>query len=312
MATESPSISVVVATRDRGELAASAVRSILACRPQARAVWIVDQSRDGRTADALAGLAADGSVRYLRSDTKGLSRAHNLAIARTDTDLVAITDDDCEVPGDWLDQIGRGFALDPRVGVVFGAVVAGEHDPAVGYVPAYSRDAPFLARSPRDKWRIEGMGACMAIRRSTWESLGGFDERLGPGADFPAAGEGDFAYRALRSGWWIYETPAIAVLHHGFRSTAEGRVLFVRYALGTGAMMIKHLRCGTPGSARLLGRMAWRWARGRRPPGLQLGSHDAPAGRLSGFARGFVAGAVARIDRERCLYLAGPVGQAIE
>ncbi|HYO46175.1 MAG TPA: glycosyltransferase, partial [Gemmatimonadota bacterium] len=299
-------------TRDRGELAASAVRSILACSPPARAVWIVDQSRDGRTADALAGLVADGSVRYLRSSTKGLSRAHNLAITRTDTDLVAITDDDCEVPGDWLDQIARGFALDPRVGVVFGAVAAGEHDAAAGYVPAYSRDAPFLARSPRDKWRIEGMGACMAIRRSTWESLGGFDERLGPGADFPAAGEGDFAYRALRSRWWIYDTPAIEVLHHGFRSTAEGRVLLVRYARGTGAMMIKHLRCGTPGAARLLGRMAWRWARRRRPLGLRLGSDDTPAGRLGGFARGFAAGAVARIDRDRCLYREDPLTREVE
>jgi GT2 family glycosyltransferase len=181
-------------------------------------------------------------------------------------------------------------------------VVAGEHDRAAGYVPAYLRQAPFLARSPRDKWRIEGMGACMAIRRSTWESLGGFDERLGPGADFPAAGEGDFAYRALRSGWWIYDTPAIEVLHHGFRTADEGRVLLVRYAHGTGAMMIKHLRCRTPGSTRLLARMAYRWALRRRPPGLRLGSDDTPRGRLSGFARGFAAGAFARIDRERCLY----------
>jgi GT2 family glycosyltransferase len=146
------------------------------------------------------------------------------------------------------------------------------------------------------------MGACMAIRRSTWESLGGFDAMLGPGADFPAAGEGDFAYRALRAGWWIHDTPAIRVVHGGFRSAEEGRTLLEQYARGTGAMMAKHLRCRTPGAWRLLGRMASRWVLRRRPPGLQLGPVDVPLGRLGGFARGFARGAVAGIDRERCLY----------
>jgi len=300
--SEPPAISVVVATRDRGHLAASAVRSILACSPQPREVWVVDQSRDGRTADAIADLAADGRTRYLRSDTEGLSRAHNVAIGRATSELVAITDDDCEVPADWLGQIADAFAVDPRIGVVFGTVVAARHDGSGGYIPAYSRDAPFLARSPHEKWRIEGMGACMAIRRSTWESLGGFDAKLGAGADFDAADGGDFAYRALRSGWWIYDTPAVRVVHHGFRTAEEGRALLVQYARGTGAMMVKHLRCRTPGSARLLARMAWRWVLRRRPPGLRLGARDAPVGRLVGFARGFAAGALAPVDRERCLY----------
>jgi GT2 family glycosyltransferase len=298
---ETPSISVVVATRDRGREAASAVRSILACSPSPREVLVVDQSRDARTFDALAGLA--GQVRYHRSETEGLSRAHNLAIARTTSELIAITDDDCEVPADWLARIADAFAVDPRVGVVFGTVVAAGHDLAAGYIPAYSRDASFLARRPQDKWRIEGMGACKAIRRSTWESLGGFDVMLGTGAEFPAAGEGDFAYRALRSGWWIHDTPSIRIVHRGFRTNAEGRALLVRYAEGTGAMMAKHVRCRTPGAARYLGRMALRWVMRRRPPGLRLGPRDSPLGRLSGFARGFARGAFARIDRDRCLYL---------
>jgi GT2 family glycosyltransferase len=299
---ETPSISVVVATRDRGPQAATAVRSILACCPAPREVWVVDQSRDARTSEALAGLAG-GRLRYHRSDTEGLSRAHNLAVARTSSEVIAITDDDCEVPADWLARIADAFAVDSRVGVVFGTVVAAGHDAVAGYIPAYSRDTPFLARRPQDKWRTEGMGACMAIRRSTWESLGGFDAMLGPGADFPAAGEGDFAYRALRSGWWIHDTPAIRIMHRGFRTNEEGRALLVRYACGTGAMMAKHLRCRTPGASQFLGRMALRWVLRGRPPGLQLGPRDSPLGRLSGFARGFALGARARIDRDRCLYL---------
>lgn len=309
---ESPSISVVVATRDRGSGVARAVRSILACRPPPREIWVVDQSRDDRTAEAMAGITDDERVHYLRSRTAGQSRAHNLAIARADAELIAITDDDCEVPIDWLERLDEAFAVDPRVAVVFGNVVAADHDSQKGFVPAYSRDTPFLAREPRDKWRIEGMGACMAIRRKAWKDLGGFDEMLGPGGRYPAAGEGDFAIRALRAGWFVYETPTTAVVHHGFRSTAEGRALIAGYACGTGAMMAKHIRCGSPGAGRLLARMAWRWIRRRRPEAVGLGSDYTPLVRLRGFARGFLSGARAPLDRERWLYRGNPSTQEVE
>jgi GT2 family glycosyltransferase len=226
----------------------------------------------------------------------------NLAIAAVDAELVAITDDDCEVPRDWLVRFARAFALDPRVAIVFGNVRAAAHDARDGFVPAYARTEPFIAKKPLDKWQIEGLGACMAIRRAAWEALGGFDEMLGPGAPYPAAGEGDLVLRALRAGWWVYETPDIEVLHHGFRSRREGRDLVAGYARGTGAMMAKHIRCRSPGARRLLARMALRWLRRGRPEALHLGSNDAWTSRLGSFAAGFLAGARTPIDRERWLF----------
>ena len=190
-------IPVVIATRDRGDAVAVAVRSLLRCHPSPRGIWVVDQSRDERTAEAMAALG-DPRLHYLRSRTVGQNRAQNLAIAGLDAELVAITDDDCEVPPDWLARFERAFALDPRVAMVFGNVRAAAHDERAGFVPSYARTSPFLAKTPIDKWRVEGMGACMAIRRAAWEALGGFDEMLGPGAPYPAAGESDLVFRALR------------------------------------------------------------------------------------------------------------------
>src|SRR5204862_288707 len=111
------------------------------------------------------------------------------------------------------------------------------HDPATGFVPSYVRDEPFLARSLVDKAKIDGMGACMALRRRIWTELGGFDERFGAGGPFHAADEGEFALRALQAGWFVYETPAVSVLHRGFRGRTEAHALVHRYAYGTGAMM---------------------------------------------------------------------------
>jgi hypothetical protein len=250
----------------------------------------------------MAAFAGDASVHYVRSTTVGQSRALNFVIAGLDAGLIAITDDDCEVPADWLARLERAFALDPRIAIVFGNVRAAAHDAREGFVPAYSRTEPFTARKPLDKWRIEGLGASMAIRRAAWEALGGFDEMLGAGALYPAGGEGDLVLRALRAGWWVHETPDIEVLHRGFRSRREGRALVAGYARGTGAMMAKHIRCRSPGARRLLARMAWRWLRRGRPEGLDLGTDGAWTSRLASFAGGFLAGVRAPIDRERWLF----------
>ena len=286
-------VTVVIATRDRGASIACALASLAAGSRAADAVVIVDQSRDDRTAAAVRPFLHDACIRYLRSPTAGLARAHNVAIAEVATELVAITDDDCEVSADWLAQIVRAFAREPRVGLVFGSVLPVAHDPALGFVPGYRRTQAVLARTLRDRAEIDGMGACMALRRRVWADLRGFDERFGAGGPFRAANEGEFAWRALHAGWWVYETPDVSVLHRGVRSRREARTLVRGYAYGTGAMMAKHVRAGTPYAPRLLGTMAWRWLRGRVHGAVRIGGGRHRLLRLGGFVRGFATGALA-------------------
>jgi len=183
---------------------------------------------------------------------------------------------------------------DPRIGLVFGGVLPMPHDPATGFVPSYVRQDAFLARSLVDKAKIDGMGACMALRRRIWTDLGGFDERFGAGGPFQAADEGEFALRALKAGWFVYETPTASVIHRGLRGRTEAQALVHRYAYGTGAMMAKHVRARTPHAKRLLGTMAWRWALGRMHSAVRIGGGRRRWLRLDGFVRGFVAGALAR------------------
>lgn len=293
VAASAPAVTVVVATRGRGDSVVRTLRSVGTNRSVPYEVVVLDQSADEATATAVTPHLVDARIRYVRSTSVGLARARNLAIATATTELIGLTDDDCEVPPDWLDGLLDAFATDARIGVVFGNVMPAEHDRRAGFVPSYVRATPFLARSPRDKAGSDGMGACMALRRSLWERLGGFDERFGAGARFRAADEGELAMRALAAGWLVYETPALRVVHHGFRDRGAGRELVHAYTYGAGAMMATHLRRRTPQAGRLLATMAWRWASGRVHDAVRLGGGRHRVLRLRAFTQGFVAGVVA-------------------
>ena len=118
-------------------------------------------------------------MRYFRQANKGLSVARNVGMQLAAGEVIAYTDDDCEVAADWLQKLEAAFAVDGRVGIVFGNVLAGPHDAAAGFVSAYVQKTPALARGLQDKNRVDGAAACMALRRSAWRALGGFDETLG-------------------------------------------------------------------------------------------------------------------------------------
>jgi GT2 family glycosyltransferase len=295
-------MAVFLPTRDRGATPAAAVRSILAAGGPLSEIVVIDQSRDDRTVAALAPFLDDPRLTLLRSRSAGLARARNEGFAACRSELVAMTDDDCEATPGWLAALADVFASDDRIGVVFGSVLAADYDPGVGFVPAYTVLGRRVDRGRDPRRRIDGIGACMAIRRRTWVEIGGFDEFLGAGARFRAADEGDFALRALAAGWYVGETPEGAVIHHGFRPWAEAEELVRGYARGTGAMMAKHLRRRTGGAPRLLSRMAWSWVRGRTHEAARLDGTPHRLLRLGAFAGGFAEGLRLPVDPASCRY----------
>lgn len=293
-------VSVVIATRSRPEMAAQALRSVLANGEPPFEVVIVDQCQDRTTVSALGALLDDPRVRYVWTASAGTTRAHNLAIACSQGEIIAITDDDCEVPPNWVAELVAAFHRDERIGVVFGNVVAAPHDSNAGFVPSYTRCEPRLIERLHPR---TGIGACMGVRRSAWDALGGFDELLGPGGRFRAANEGDLALRALAGGWAVYETPRVSVVHHGFRSRSEARKLIAAYAYGTGAMVAKHVRCRTPQISRLFVRMGFEWSRGGLHPASRIGNALNRQLRLTAFLRGFLAGRTVPVDTRACVFI---------
>jgi len=295
-------ITAVIATRDRGKAIDAAAQSILANRHPALRLVVVDQSRDDASESALLGLRSDPRLTYLRSDTIGLSRARNIGLRLAETELVAFTDDDCEVSHDWLQKLQSVFEQHPEVAVVFCSVRPGPHDQTVGFIPSYECRGTRVIHTIAEKPRARGIGAGMAVRRQPVLVLGGFGEQLGAGARFPAGEDGDIAVRSLIGGFAVCETDRTFVTHHGFRTWAEGKHLARRDWLGIGAACAKPLRAGYWSFARVpvyelfveaLSAPMDDLMHLRRPRGMGRGAH---------FLRGFARGIVAPFDRDRLLF----------
>lgn len=222
-------------------------------------------------------------------------------------DLVAFTDDDCEVSSDWLLGIAAAFEGDARIGVVHGNVRAAPHDRRLGFIPAYARDLPVLATSMGDKHLAEGIGANMAVRRDAWKAVGGFDDLLGAGGLFRSAEDLDFSMRVLQHGFAVYETVQGHVVHAGFRTWDDGARLVYDYLYGIGATYAKHLKCGRMSVLLPMGRLAWRWAAGS--PVVDLGRTPPRLLRLRGFAAGFLRAASHPVDPRSTRFAADAAGR---
>jgi glycosyltransferase involved in cell wall biosynthesis len=296
-------VTVVIATRNRGGGVVRTIESIRTEHATSGAGFeliIVDQSDDDATECALIPYRDLAHVRYFRTPPKGLGAARNAGIAAARSEWIAFTDDDCIAGPDWLGALRRGFDVDARVGVVFGNVTEALHDRDAVFVPSYVRKGSRLARSIVGKHNVEGIGACMALRKSVWASLGGFDPLLGAGSRFHAAEELDFVIRALQAGYWVYETAGAEVVHTGFRPNSQKSALAYEYCFGIGAVYQKHLRCGRLDVLLPLVQLACRWA--LREPVVHYGTSPDRLPRLRGIVDGAAAGYRTPVDRAARLY----------
>jgi GT2 family glycosyltransferase len=242
-------LSVVVCTRNRPDDLRECVATILAAESApAFELLVVDQSDGEESARALEGALSDPRVRLVRTPTRGLSQARNIAIASARSEAILFTDDDCRVRADWVAKAWALLEDDPKTAVAFGAVrpPAGTPDGVVMSAFEPTRDEVFEGTYPHpmQPW---GVGANMLIRRRVFETVGGFDPVLGAGGRIGAGEDTDFLLRALGAGYRVRKTPAFEVLHLGVRTGKAAAKLFVVYAVGAGAAYAKNLRLRTPG-----------------------------------------------------------------
>ena len=235
----SPTAAVVVCTRDRPSQLA---RTLAALQPQTgRAgfeLLVVDQSE--------APHAGEDGVRVVHDRGTGLSRARNVAAHATDARWLAFLDDDCRPEPGWARALAEVLAADPPAVIVCPHIGAGPV-PAGDYVEVttFPVSRAVLRRGRRMHPGRLGFGACTVVRRDVALALGGWDERLGPGApQFPAADDMDFNYRLLRAGHTALVTPRPRVVHDQWRTPAELPALHAGYLAAWCGFACKHLKTG--------------------------------------------------------------------
>jgi glycosyltransferase involved in cell wall biosynthesis len=291
-------VTALVCTRNRADDVVKAVSSLLESKGVDLDLVVVDQSDGPETADALNDQTSSGQVRLFRSRTRGVGAALNEGLRLALSPIVIRTDDDCEVDPGWIAGMASLFDDQPEVVMVFCNVVAGPHDEQAGYVPEYPCERTRLLRSPIDTISGRGIGAGVGFRRDALLAIGGFDDQMGPGSAFQACEDWDAELRALLKGWHVLHTADQTVVHHGFRTFAEGRDHAGRDWFGIGACLGKLARTGRP-SIWLLG--AWELgANAVFPPLVDIARLRRPQGfqRIAAFCRGFAKGLTAPIDKE--------------
>lgn len=222
--------SVIVCTYNRADSLKETLQALQALRVELGVTWeiiVVDNNSSDDTARVVQEAAEHWPIlRYEFEPEQGLSYARNHGIAAAQGEVILFTDDDVLPEPDWLATVLCGLA-------------EYDADACGGYIaPIWESTPPawlterfygFLAvRTDReDDYRIRlsadaPYGANMAIRKSVFDQVGGFDTNRGRKGHVLASGEdGEMFERILNAGFKAYFLGRARVHHkvEGFRTT---------------------------------------------------------------------------------------------
>jgi GT2 family glycosyltransferase len=224
------SVGVLVCTHGRPGFLEDCLQSVLASAPADSPVVLVES---GSERSPLRDVGQDPRLRHHLVGRPGKSRQLNEGLRTMTEERVVLTDDDCRVDVAWVVAMAAPFD-DPRVGAVFGPVdgLSGVRGaPAMPIAPG---------PAPEMTWDYAN-GAAMAVRRSAVVAVGGFDERMGPGAAVHGE-EHDLVLRLQEAGWEVRVADAPPVHHLDWRDPEETRQNLLVYSRGAGAFLGAALR----------------------------------------------------------------------
>lgn len=212
---------------DTAECVESLRRSGTQCR-----IIVVD---NGSRPDDVEPLERIGGVTLIKSrENLGFGRGNNLGIKKAledaSNEFIFLLNNDATVMPDTVGLLEGALDARPEAGITAPRILFYENPEALWYgggdinwakgmcvvLPGLRgpADAP-SAMTGRDI--SFASGCAMLIRRSVFESIGGFDPRL-----FMYVEDVDLCLRTLKSGWAIRYLPSAVVLHKGQGSQRKG------------------------------------------------------------------------------------------
>ncbi|MHB8682559.1 MAG: glycosyltransferase family 2 protein [Acidimicrobiales bacterium] len=227
-----PPLTVVVPTRDRVaylEACLAALRGALG--PEDELIVVDSASVD---AEGIAGVASAAGAAVVRCAQPGASRARNAGARAARHEIVAFVDDDVRVEDSWAEAMALCFARDPDVAFVTGRIETPDGRRYVAIID--DQDAVAFERTHAGKM---GHSASLAVRRTAFDEVGGFDVALGAGARFRASEDGDLLDRMLIAGHRGRHEPLARAWHEQWRSRAALVRLNYAYGIGAGAALAK-------------------------------------------------------------------------
>ncbi len=231
---ELPQTSLIIPSKNRPELLAETVDSILGGEDVPTELIVIDQTSAPHP--QLADLTTDRpcEIRYIHSSSSGASRARNIGMEAARFDILVFTDDDIRVTRTWLRELVSALVKAGRRSVVTGRVLPATPKREGGFVPSTKTDlrpAVYRGRIGEDILYSNNM----AFYRSAVADVGKFDPRL------VNAEDNEFAYRLLEAGYEIHYRPEAVLYHRAWRTDEEYLPLRWSYGQGQGEYYAKHL-----------------------------------------------------------------------
>jgi GT2 family glycosyltransferase len=215
---------IIIPTKDRRAILSQLLDSIKDLGAIDRIVpevIVVDNNSRDDTYEYLLGAVRcfPTTIRFLRVLRAGKSAAINDAARISKGDVLAFLDDDVVVDRKWLTaveqffQTGKYHAGQGRIRL---RSPAGD-DPELQRLNQRYRTIPIVEYEPGLKEVRSVNGSNFFVRREIFDRIGGFDERLGPGASGTSE-DVEFAFRLTRSSIGIGYAPNALVYHQVDRS----------------------------------------------------------------------------------------------
>jgi GT2 family glycosyltransferase len=154
----------------------------------------------------------DWEIRYVRTQTVGGSQARNAGIDTARLEILAFIDDDILVTPAWFGISLQVLVENGPRAVVRGQILPLDQGGPGRFAPGVRADPLAIVYQRRIKKDVLPSGA-MALYRSAFDQVGGFDERLGAGTRFAAAEDKDLGFRLLEAGYRILYVPQAIVQH---------------------------------------------------------------------------------------------------
>lgn len=167
-------VSIVLTVLNEGDGMAELLDALLIQTAGFEEIVVVDGGSRDRTVETLQTYALrDPRIKVQVAPGVNIARGRNLAIARAQGDLIAVTDGGCRPDRDWLRELLAPLKGDPLVGAVGGRFVPVTETRFEHYSGLMS--IPDLASESQ-----RGMfyGRSSAFRKQLWEKVGGYPEWL--------------------------------------------------------------------------------------------------------------------------------------
>lgn len=159
-------------------------------------------------------------VQLLRnSQNRGFCAANNQGFAASDTEFVAVLNNDAEAEPDWLEKLAGAFDSRPDVGMAASKILVHEDPRRIDkaghliYPDGQNRGRGSGELDAGQYDRVEEIlwpdGCAAMYRRAMLDQIGGFDEDF-----FAYADDAELGLRARIAGWKCLYIPDAVVRHH--------------------------------------------------------------------------------------------------